>query len=229
MKQQDGPFPHGRLVDMTGWKFGRLTVLAKIGNRLNGAPLWLCQCKCGNEHIATGGNLRTGRTLSCGCLYRETRRRTRGHGLTSNPIYGIYRAMMSKCYDPKDPSYHLFGARGIGVCDKWQGDDGPTRFYADVGDRPAGTYFGLIDPDQDFSPENCEWMDPKILARRRKDARLITWRGETKSLAEWAECLPIGITDKTLANRIDVGWPLDRAMLEPVRRSARRKRGKRRV
>lgn len=60
---------HGqRLIDETGNKYGRLTVLKRIGSNNDKKALWLCRCDCGNEVITTGKRLRNGTVRSCGCL-----------------------------------------------------------------------------------------------------------------------------------------------------------------
>ena len=56
-----------RVKDMTGMKFGRLTVVKESGRDKHRNTLWLCKCECGNETIVRGNNLRNGRTTSCGC------------------------------------------------------------------------------------------------------------------------------------------------------------------
>lgn len=65
----------GKCIDLTGQKFGRLTVLYRIqGTRTkNGIskPVWHCKCDCGNECDVAGAHLRTGHTQSCGCLHKE--------------------------------------------------------------------------------------------------------------------------------------------------------------
>lgn len=64
------------LVDLTGRRFGKLTVvtLAPERNPKNGNTRWLCQCDCGNQVIVDGQNLKHGTTRSCGCLRREVSR-----------------------------------------------------------------------------------------------------------------------------------------------------------
>lgn len=55
------------LKDLTGQKFGKLTVIKRVlevGKKLQ----WLCQCDCGTKIIVDGTNLKTGHTLSCGCI-----------------------------------------------------------------------------------------------------------------------------------------------------------------
>ena len=64
-----------RLIDLTGQVFGRLTVLSRAANYIsptgNSSPMWNCICSCGNKVTVLGGNLRQGKSLSCGCLANE--------------------------------------------------------------------------------------------------------------------------------------------------------------
>lgn len=71
----------GKVKDMTGQRFGRLTVLRE-GNRILDSGYgvahkarWICRCACGNETVVIGENLRQGCTRSCGCLAAENRRK----------------------------------------------------------------------------------------------------------------------------------------------------------
>ena len=61
----------GRTIDITGKRFGRLSVIECVGYDYNRAAIWKCICDCGNEVIVTGSSLRGGYTKSCGCLCRE--------------------------------------------------------------------------------------------------------------------------------------------------------------
>ena len=55
-------------IDLTGRTFNRLVVIRECGRNKNGAVLWLCKCSCGNEVVATSGDLNFGTVKSCGCL-----------------------------------------------------------------------------------------------------------------------------------------------------------------
>lgn len=59
-----------KLIDLTGKKFGHLTVLNRATNAKNGHARWECQCDCGNPSIVIvdGVHLRDGHTISCGCV-----------------------------------------------------------------------------------------------------------------------------------------------------------------
>lgn len=62
------------LRDLTGQKFGRLTVLYRDETKPkgHGKPVyWVCQCECGNIKSIYAHSLTTGKTQSCGCLHKE--------------------------------------------------------------------------------------------------------------------------------------------------------------
>jgi hypothetical protein len=62
-------------IDLTGGKFGRLTVIKDSGERdINANVIWTCQCDCGNVVNISAKKLKTGDAKSCGCLYNEKRR-----------------------------------------------------------------------------------------------------------------------------------------------------------
>lgn len=60
-----------KLIDLTGRRFGRLTVLRRDGVGNAWQTMWLCRCDCGNLSRVEMGNLVRGRTRSCGCLKRD--------------------------------------------------------------------------------------------------------------------------------------------------------------
>ena len=66
-----------KLIDLTGQKFNRLTVLNRAENK-NGRVAWNCQCDCGNKIIVTSKHLRDNHTQSCGCLRKERAGKRRG-------------------------------------------------------------------------------------------------------------------------------------------------------
>lgn len=58
----------GKIIDLTGQKFGKLTVIKRLGSDKYKKAIWLCQCDCGNLKQATSNNLRRGLIKSCGCI-----------------------------------------------------------------------------------------------------------------------------------------------------------------
>lgn len=56
-----------KCIDMTGQKWGLLTIIKRAENDAYGKAQWLCQCECGNKKIINGSSIRKGLTISCGC------------------------------------------------------------------------------------------------------------------------------------------------------------------
>lgn len=61
-------------IDLTGSRYGRLTVKERAGANKNGQARWKCICDCGGEKEALGYNLKNETTRSCGCLAAENSR-----------------------------------------------------------------------------------------------------------------------------------------------------------
>lgn len=72
-------------IDITGQRFGRLTVLRYAPER--GPGYWLCRCDCGTEFVTEGQALRKGNTRSCGCLRADLCRELGkgGYGVGKRP------------------------------------------------------------------------------------------------------------------------------------------------
>lgn len=66
------------IVDETGKKYGKLTVIEQVEERKRNAVQWLCKCECGNTVIVRGADLRSGQVKSCGCLIAERSREIHG-------------------------------------------------------------------------------------------------------------------------------------------------------
>lgn len=62
----------GKVLNLKGSIFGRLTAVECVGKDKSNRALWRCVCECGNEKIVTSGNLRSGNVQSCGCLAKES-------------------------------------------------------------------------------------------------------------------------------------------------------------
>jgi hypothetical protein len=60
-----------KMIDLTGQRFGRLTVVRHAGKSAHGSIMWKCQSDCGKRKTIAGSSLRRGLTRSCGCLFSE--------------------------------------------------------------------------------------------------------------------------------------------------------------
>lgn len=127
-----------------------------------------------------------------------------GKTFYDKPWYNSYRGMMSRCYREKDASYKNYGGRGISVCDEWHNIN---NFEKWVEENPFKTGMTLdrINPNGNYSPDNCRWATMFEQDKNRRNSILIERNGEIHNISEWA--VITGINRSTLNNRY---WRGDR-------------------
>ena len=189
-----------RGIDITGKKFGMLTVLRRLKEKVKGHTVWECLCDCGNKTIVPAYRLTSGNTKSCGCLHKLTLlERNTTHNMSYERLYIIWAGMNKRCKNPNCASYVRYGARGICVCDEWTSFE-PFRDWAFANGYAEDLSIDRIDNNGNYCPENCRWVDKKTQCRNKGNNKLITFNGVTKPLSSWAEDL--GMSIQTLASRL---------------------------
>lgn len=135
------------------------------------------------------------------------------HNKSKEPIYHVWRSMLSRCYYKKDKYYISYGARGITVCDVWHTFEG---FYKDMGNRPKGMTLDRIDNNKGYYKENCKWSTLTEQANNRRSNRVITYKNKTLTLIQWSK--EMGISYDVLKKRISYkNWNIDKILTMPVR------------
>ena len=199
--------------DMTGHRFGRLVVTSFSHQDNRRKSYWNTVCDCGNTKAVSGYNL--GRTVnSCGCLQSESRAtHSTTHGLRKTRTYAIWNSMKQRCNNQNSMFFPDYGARGISVCRRWENSF--QNFIDDMGECPEGMSLERVNNNGDYSPENCKWATKTEQARNRRSNRIITFNGESLTLAEWAE--RTGVCVGTLHSRLNRdGLSIEDALTKPI-------------
>jgi len=194
-----------------------------------GGLRYLCRCVCGTEKIVPAKNLKTGTAISCGCFRAELLKGNQhglkhGHGSrkdgrAKSVMMATYTSMKQRCCNPRCKGFPFYGGRGITVCQRWL--DSFENFLADMGERPPGMELDRIDNNGNYEPDNCRWATrQQQLANRRRpvDSIVLTFCGESKTLAEWSrdeQTVAKGLTYTTLQSRFHMGWSHGRILTEP--------------
>lgn len=204
-----------KVNDITGSKYGRLTVLSRAENNKRGQAMWLCRCDCGNEVKVYGYSLVSGNTMSCGCIHKEqlaTRNRENAkHRMRGTRLYHTWHNMKDRCLRENHKQYADYGGRGITVCPEWSDSFEAFRDWALANGYRDDLTIDRIDNDGPYSPDNCRWATNREQSNNRRTNHTITHNGETHTLKEWSELydIPYGL----LKNRIlKAGMPMEKAL-----------------
>lgn len=213
-----------KAADLIGQTFSRLTVIERLPLDKHYKVRWLCICTCGKTTIAVTAKLRNGHVQSCGCWFDETRKTcSKRHGYSSShkedgisifdyPEYRVWAGMKSRCYQKNNKSYRNYGARGIVICDWWRHSF--PNFYQDMGTRPPFHVIDRIDPNGNYCPENCRWVDMKLSAQNTRKSIWITFNNETLALSDWARKL--NVPAERLRDRYHKGLSVEEILFKPV-------------
>ena len=200
-----------RALDLTGQTFGRLTVVEISGRRARGLKEWRCSCSCGGTIVVPTDRLRAGKTKSCGCLRGEN---FATHGKYHAPEHNSWSNMIQRCTNPRNRKFYAYGARGITVCDRWLTSF--ENFLTDMGSRPGPEYsIERVENDKGYEKANCKWATRTEQQRNTRRNRTLTYRGETKCRAQWAQ--ERGLSPEALRSRLRKGWSVERALTTPSR------------
>lgn len=207
--------------DLTNMKFGRLTVIKRAEDHITPAghhsAQWLCKCECGNVKSISTTGLYYGKTKSCGCYNKEVAsKRMTIHGKSYTRIHKIWDNMKARCYNQKNNRYQYYGGKGITVCDEWKNSFEEFYIWAMKNGYTDELTIDRKDINKKYEPDNCRWITNEEQANNKSNNRFITFKGQTHTLAQWEKIT--NIKRETIARRISLGWNIEKALTEPVRR-----------
>ena len=157
------------IIDMTGKRFGLLTVLGRAPDAKGTRTYirWRCVCDCGNETVRYGASLRAAYRASkipknCGCLVGT---QVYKHGMSATKPYSIWYDMIRRCTNTNARDFKNYGALGITVCKSWQKSF--SAFWEDMHEGyEEGMWLCRKNVYKGFSKRNCFWNRGKIILER---------------------------------------------------------------
>jgi hypothetical protein len=160
-----------KFKNLVGLRFGRLVVAEKTTPyRIKSGKeysRWICKCDCGKLSTHHQRGLLRGSINSCGCLREEIWKKANiKHGKRHTKVYKCWSKMKSKCNNPKETGYNIYGSRGIKVCDRWL--ESFDNFLEDMGEPDIGESIDRIDVNGDYEPSNCRWASSIQQARNKR-------------------------------------------------------------
>lgn len=141
---------------------------------------------------------------------------THGHFVGGKRPTGAYRTwieMRRRCRAPEGKvGFSNYSGRGIRVCKRWQSFE---NFLADMGERPPGASIERIDNGRGYEPSNCRWATTREQGRNRRTNETAVYRGQRRTLIEWAEFanIPYQAFWRRVRGR---GWSIARAIETPL-------------
>ena len=197
----------GAQKNYDGMRFGNHIVIRRDHKDEKNRWWFLCKCDCGREYLTRG----TSALKDGGCICRRPRYK---HGKTNTRLFKLWKSMKNRCYCEKWDGYKNYGGKGIKVCPEWK--ENFMNFYewaySSGYDENKPAYqctLDRIDGNKDYEPSNCRWVTQKEQVNNINRNRIIEYKGEKRTLAEWADRLDINY--QTIYSRLSRGWSVDRA------------------
>ena len=147
----------------------------------------------------------------------------RYHGGKGTRLYGIWKAMKTRCYNPNFKAFPRYGGRGITVCDEWLHDFAAFREWAIANGYRDNLTIERKENDGPYSPDNCRWATYKEQANNTRRNKIVFIGGERLTIA--AACERFGVNPFLVYDRITrLGWSDERAVFTPARTIKNQKR-----
>lgn len=138
--------------------------------------------------------------------------------VSRTPTHISWEAMLSRCRRDSDKCYHLYGGRGIRVCERWGTFE---YFLEDMGERPNGKSLDRIDGNKGYYKENCRWATNVEQARNKCNNVRYPYEGKMLLVSEIFEeeygkwCLPC-VSLLAASTRLYRGWAVHEALYSKI-------------
>ena len=204
-RKKKGQFVKGENIkDISGNRYGKLTVVCLDRERTRRKSYWICKCDCGKIKSIRSDTLN--RIKSCGCVKKQQDIVNLGinynHNMTHEEVFTTWNAMINRCLNPNNHAYKDYGGRGITVCDEWK-DVKKFVDWAKKSGYQKGLSIERIDVNGNYEPKNCKWIPRSEQALNTRKTVYILHNGEKIPLAKTAR--ELGVSPSLAWNRWEKG------------------------
>jgi len=197
--------------DLTGQRFGYLTVLRVGPKHKSNHWQWYCLCDCGVEILVNSSyHLTSGNTNSCGCYHKKRASESKAsHRCTGDPLHRRWMNIKTRCTNPNVISFKTYGARGIKLYKPWASSFSKFREdllqeFPDLYERfEEGYTLDRINNDNDYEPGNIRLLTRAENNKNRTSTHKINFIGDKYTLKDW--CILHGLDPKAQASLINAG------------------------
>ena len=193
--------------NLIGKKFGKLTVIEMCGNNGKGTHYKSkVKCECGKIYKVNDTELINGRRTGC----RSCNSYLKKHGKTNTKLFNVWQSMKQRCYYKSNKEYKNYGGRGIKMCEEWKNDFMQFYNWSINSGYKKGLTIDRIDVNGNYEPNNCRWATQLEQANNKRNNILITYKGITDTLPNWAR--KTGIQRSCLEYRYSHNWDIERML-----------------
>ena len=180
------------LIDMTGMRFGKWTVLERDPAKKKG--MWVCRCDCGTVKLVSRRHLKDGGSVSCGC-YRKYWASTHGvtHGMKKTRLYRIWSGVKDRTCNTNSKYWDRYGGKGITMYEPWKNSFEEFRDWSMANGYTDDLTIDRIDNTKSYTPDNCRWADWITQENNRCNTRYCLYNGER---------IPVTI----LSRKLNLSW-----------------------
>ena len=131
------------------------------------------------------------------------------HNGKRTKLYRVWSSMKERCANPNNKRFQRYGGRGISVCQEWL-DFATFRAWSLASGYADGRTIDRVNNDGNYEPGNCRWTTRKEQNRNYSRNRMLTFRGKTQCVKDWA--LELGINNATILFRLKSGKTTEEAL-----------------
>lgn len=164
----------GRVLDITGEKYGKLTAVEFYTRDKHNKRVWVCLCDCGKQVNIALDSLRSGKTRSCGCLKTAMMvDRNTTHGKARTSEHSVWLSAKARTTNPNNAQAKDYLGRGIIMEEPWFSSF--ECFLEDMGVKPTPQHsIERIDVNGNYCKGNCIWATIEVQAYNKRKSILNT-------------------------------------------------------